>query len=220
LSKKREQREAKKGKGGSTIKRAANERRTWEPPSLNLPTNTPLFFLKDAEPKRIDVLNYRVGNGNPKADKDSYYYERRFWIHKGFGADGRQSFVCTARTFGKKCAGCDYVSKLQRDPDADPDLVKKLLPKERQILNIIDRKDVDKGVQIWETSYHGFGKLLELKIQNQDDDDNYQDFADWEGGLTLKCDIEDDKVFGKSVVGIEFKQRKDYDLEEIEDKVY
>jgi len=220
LTKARDKREARKGKGGSNVKRAATERRTWEPPSLILPPNASVFYLKDAEPKRLDILNYCVGKGNPKADEGQYYYERRFWIHKGYGPDGRQSFVCTSRTFGKKCAGCDYVSKLQRDPEADPDLIRKLLPKERQLLNVIDKKDADKGVQIWETSYHSIGKLLEMKIQNQDDEDNYQDFADWEGGLTIKCDIEDDKVFGRSVAGIEFKQRADYDAEDIESKVY
>ncbi len=222
MAKKRDKREERKarGKGGSNAKRAASERRTWEPPSLVLPSNAPLFYLKDADPKRLDVLNYQVGKGNPKADEGEYYYERRFWIHKGFGPDGRQSFVCTARTFGKKCAGCDYVTRLQRDPDADPEMIKRLLPKERQILNVVDRKEPEKGVQIWETSYHGFGKLLELKIQNQDEEDNYQDFADWEGGQTLKCDIQDDKTFGRSVVGIEFKARKDYEPDEIEGKVF
>ena len=222
MSKKRDKREnrQKRGSGGSNVKRAATERRAFEPSSLSLPANTMLWYLKDAEPKRVDILNYCVGKGNPKADEGSYYYERRYWIHKGFGADGKQSFVCTSRTFGKKCAGCDYTAKLGRDPDADADFIKKLLPKERQIMNIIDRKDVKAGVQIWEVSWYNFGKLLELKIQNEDEEDNYHDFADWEGGLSLKCDIEDDKTYGRSVAGIEFKTRKDYDPDEIEKKVH
>ncbi|GAI40862.1 unnamed protein product, partial [marine sediment metagenome] len=104
--------------------------------------------------------------------------------------------------------------------DADEDLIKDLAPKERQLFNVIDTKDRKSGVQIWEISYHLFGKPLDRAIKNSDEDDNYEKFAELNDGFSLKLGLEEGHA-GKAswfeVVSINFKTRKeDYDEDILE----
>ena len=200
-------------------RRAETHKGDFTPTAFKLPEGIQQFSLSDEKTRRIDIIPYEVGEGNPYADAGALHYERTYWRHRDIGTDGN-NYVCNKKTSGEKCPICDFRAKLAKDPDADEDLIKSLAPKERQLFNVIDTKDRKKGVQVWEISFHLFGKRLDAEINNQDDEDDYEGFSELEGGKTLKIAAEE-KSLGRSnfyeVTSINFKDRKeDYDEDILE----
>ncbi len=192
-------------------KRAQEHKTGFDRTSLTIPEGVEMFKLDTDKPRRIDIMPFVAGAGNPWADEGQEHYERSFFVHKGIGVNG-DSFICLAKTFNKRCPICDYQAKLKRDKDADPDLIKSLYPSERQLFNVIDTADREKGIQLWDVSHFLFGKLLDAKIKDQDEDDNYDMFMELEDGLTLKLGVSEETWPGGKyfkVSGIEFKTRKD-----------
>lgn len=211
----------KRNTAESARHRAEGHKVGFEQTVLDIHEETSMFRLKSTKPVRIDIIPYEVGAGNPWADEGTLHYERTFFVHRGIGAD-RNSYVCPRKTADKKCFICDYRAKLMKDPEADEDLVLDLAPKERQLFNIVDISDRDKGVQIWDMSFHLFGKALDAEIRNADEEDEYANFAEIDGGSTLKLGISESSFAGFtffSVESIGFKSRKkEYDdsiLEEV-----
>ena len=189
--------------------------------SLNVAEDVKFFNLDKAGTRRVDVLPYRVGEGNPFADAGELHYERTYWAHRGVGAN-QDTYVCPAKTADKRCPICEHLAKLQRDPDADEELIKSLLPKERQLWNVIDVEDRDEGVQLWDISFHLFGKLLDDEIRNVDEDEEFENFFHLEDGSMLKLGVKEKKFAGvafREVTTIGFKTRKGkgYDEEVLDD---
>jgi hypothetical protein len=182
---------------------------------LILPEGVNMFRLKSAGTKRIDIMPYKVGKGNPYAEEGQLYFERTFHAYRGIGAEN-QSYVAPSKTPDengrmRKDPIAEYRAKLMKDPNADEDLIKDLAPKERQLFNVIDLDDKDKGVQIWEVSYYLFGKMLDAAIRNADEDEDYEHFFDLEHGFTLKLGIEEKSFGGRSFFAVEsitFKPRR------------
>jgi hypothetical protein len=204
------------GSAAANAKKRAREFSAFDNPTLELPKGVTTWYIEDAKPKRIDILAYKVGKGNPAADIGTYHYERTYYTHSGFGVEGKGRMVCLNKTYGEKCAGCEFVEQLKTDSDCNmtAEEIKKFEPKIRQIFNVRDVSSPNarkKGIQIWEFSFHKFGRQLDGMINDEDDDDNYHTFSDWIGGKTLKLGIEENKTYGRSVDRIEFKERKDYD---------
>jgi hypothetical protein len=223
MSKRRKKEKRKKRSTLENVQRRMETHKTgFAPTAFELPENTSLFVLKDEKSVRLDIIPYEVGEGNPYADPGTLHYERTFYVHRGIGAD-QNSYVCPAKTCGERCYICEYRAKLSKDPDADEKLIKDLFPKQRQLFNVIDTKERDKGVQLLEISYHLFGKVLDREIQNADEDDDYRSFAELEGGKTLKLGVEEQHAEGNSwlsVVSINFRERKDdYDEDILEEAV-
>jgi hypothetical protein len=123
----------------------------------------------------------------------------------------------------KPCPICEHRARLAKDPEADENLVRDLGPKERQLWNVIDLDNPDKGVQLWDISFHLFGKLLDDRIKNADEDDDFDFFYEpksEDGGRTLRLGVSENNFAGRSyyeVTSIDFKPRKkDYDDEVLE----
>lgn len=213
-SKKSKERKKKRSTATAAKRRAETHKTGFDNTAFEMPDDKKQFALKSDKAVRLDIIPYEVGEGNPFADKGELHYERTFWVHRGIGVDGT-SYVCLSKTCGEPCPICEFRAKLMKDPDADEDLIKDLSPKERQLFNVINTKEKNKGVQIWEISFHLFGKRLDTEIKNSDDDDNYENFAELEGGFTLKCGIDEKSFGGQSfyeVSSIGFKPRnEDYD---------
>lgn len=207
-----------KKKKRSTAERAKNRAEThktgFENTAFELPEDNKRFELKSDKAVRLDIIPYEVGKGNPYADEGELHYERTYFVHRSIGVD-QTSYVCLSKTCGEACPICEFRAKLMKDPDADEDMIKDLAPKERQLFNVINTKEKSKGVQVWDMSFHLFGKKLDYEIKNSDEDDGYESFAELEGGFTLKCGIEESSFSGRSffeVVSINFKPRfDDYD---------
>ena len=111
--------------------------------AIRFPSTVTTFDVKKEGAYSLDILPYTVKygkatkGGNPYKGKGEMAFERTYWSHKGIGPQGaKRSVLCTARTFGEKCAVCDHIAILNRDPEPDKDTekaIKDLLPKERQL---------------------------------------------------------------------------------------
>lgn len=218
-SKNKKKNRNKRSTAATAKKRADTHKSGFENTAFEMPDDKTQFSLKSDKAVRLDIIPYEVGDGNPWADKGQLHYERTFWVHRSVGVDGT-SYVCLNKTQGDPCPICEHRAKLRMDPDSDDDLIKDLKPKERQLFNVINTKERNKGVQIWEISHHLFGKRLDKEIQNSDEDDGYEKFAELDVGFTLKCAV-DAKSFGSNsfyeVTSINFKPRdEDYDEDILE----
>ena len=184
---------------------------------LRLPDGVNLFTPKEAGSYRLDFIPYIAGKGNKQCDEGMAWWERTFFVHRGIGAES-QSFCCLKKNWNKKCPICEEIEVLSRKKSSDDDeeeqikqQIADLAAKERQLFNVIDTANRDKGIQIWEVSYHLFGKHLKNKLDNADEDDRYEFFADLEEGFTLKIGAvkEVKKYTFINFSDIEFKQRSE-----------
>lgn len=195
-------------------KRAAEHSSGFDRTSLNVPEGVNVLSIKSEGTKRVDIIPF-ISNGNKYCDEGSEYSETTYFTHRKIGVN-EDTFVCpraTAEYRGDKptrCPICDYVQKLRKE-EGDEKLIKDLIPKQRQLFNVIDLSNKDKGIQIWDISYHLFGKQLDARLKNQDEDDRYDEFSELEGGKTLKLGIEEKNQGGYKffeVETIDFKPRK------------
>jgi len=181
--------------------------------SIRLPEGVSFFSVKQAGPMKLDIIPYSVpsGAGNPWKEDGKVHFERTFWAHRGIGPNN-DSYICPAKTANKPCPICEARAVLAADPDSDENTVKALLPKERQLWNIYDHAEPEKGVQVWDVSFHLFGKQLDARINNADEDDDYEFFSDLEDGSTLRVGFAED-FFNKTkfftTESIDFKSRKE-----------
>lgn len=177
---------------------------------FTIPDNAELFSIEKPGNKRIIIIPFPAGKDNPHADEGELYYERTYWRHAGIGPDNGL-YICSAKTWKKRCYVDEYITRHDNDPDIDHKTLTQIKPKERQLFNVLDMDEKEKGVQIWEISYHNFGKLLDSRIRNRDEDDNYHLFADPEEGSIIRLTIEKDSLGGREfskVTAIDFKPFK------------
>ena len=203
----------------SARNRAENHKSGFQSSALATDGDVTFFKVTKEEVRRMDFIPYLVkGEANPEWPKGSLAYERTYYVHKNVGA-GKETFVCAAKTAGKRCFICEHRTELAKDPDQDEKLIKSFLPKERQLFNVIDVEDRESGVQLWDYSYHLFGKKLDTEVKNSDDDEEYEFFSDLENGLTLRVSFEEDSFGGGrpfyTAASIGFKKRDKNYTEEI-----
>ena len=171
--------------------------------------------------KRMDIMPYIAGKGNPNCDAGDMYFERTFFVHKvDLGDNNNITFVCPNKSAGLPCPACEYANKLRKDPHSTKEEIANWTAKERQLFNVIDLADPEK-IKIYDVSYHMFGKLLEARISGQDDDEDFDTFAELEGGKTLRVQFEE-KKFGAGryheAISIDFKPREeDYEDAKVEE---
>ena len=175
------------------------------------------FFKPEKGTMKLDILPYEVtAENHPVVAAGDRWYQRTIFTHNGIGAE-EKSYLCL-KTIGKKCPICEVRAKMVKSPDGDEDIIKSLTPKEREVFNVIDLNDEKAGVQLWEYSYHLFGKLLETELREGDDD--LAGFADLVDGKTLKVRFKE-KQMGKNKFleadRIDFLDRDDYDEDILED---
>jgi len=221
-AKKQKKRKERRSTVEATRKRMDTHSSGFENTVLNIPEGAELFKLKSTKPVRIDILPYEVGSGNKYADEGMLYFERTYYVHRNIGAENGW-YVCPKKTAGKRCPICEFIAKHWDDEDFEQDNLKNMTASQRQLFNVVDVKDPDRKVQIWDISHHFFGKLLDAKIRNADEDDAYETFADYDEGMTLKLGIEENHYGGRTsyfVNDIEFKIRKNQYEEDILEKVY
>jgi len=137
----------------------------------------------------IDIVPFTAKNGNPFADDGELYYERTYWTYRRVGPD-EKDYVCSSKTFGESDYIQEYRQKESRNPNADPDYLKSLEPKERQLFFVYERSHPEKGLQLLEMSYHTFGKLLDSRIKNSPEERGWDlfYFPDDEG-FTLEITV-------------------------------
>ena len=170
-------------------------------------------FLKTQKGKMtIDVLPYEVTvNNHPQVKAGDLWYSRRFWIHRNVGPE-EKSVLCLQKTFGSPCPICEELARMKKDPDANEEAVKSLLPKEREIFNVINLDHGKGEIQILEMSPYCFGQMLEQEIDAQmESDPEVAGFADLEGGRSLVIRFTEESGGGYTFLNaarIDFVERK------------
>ena len=188
--------------------------------SVNLPEDVKRFTPKKGTYK-LDVIPYTVSaKRHPDGVTAGEQWCRRpFLIHYGIGVDNKPQ-ICP-RTIGKPCPICEYYEREKKRPGADEEAIKEIRAKARELYNVIDLDNEDDGVQVFEMSYHLFGKLLEGEI-NEADDDEIAGFAELKGGKTLKVRFSE-ATMGKNkfleATRIDFLDRDDYKKSILDDVV-
>jgi hypothetical protein len=210
MSKRKKERRQKRSVAGATARRREHAEKGYSE-MFALPKGTEMYNVESTGIKRIDIIPYVVGKGNPNADEGDLYWERTFFAHRNVGVNN-EMVVCPARTAKKKCPICEYQAKLQRDPEADEETVKALSPSKRMLLNVRNmKKDPDK-VKVWHISHWYFGKAIDeaLAAAYEDHEDNMDNFCDPEGGHYLKCVAEAGyEGQGYNIARVDFIPRKE-----------
>lgn len=197
----------------SARKRADAQGSGFEQTYLKLPEGVQLFKPKTGT-MSIDILPYVAGKGNPWADQGVIHYERTYFRHDRIGANG-DSYVCPLKTAKQRCPICEHRARLMKNNDGDEESeeeIKALAPRQRQLFNVIDLKAPDKGIQIWEFSYHSFGKVLDARIRSADEEDDWDIFFREEGGFYLRVGFGEESFGGfnfNKAESIDFKPRKE-----------
>lgn len=202
---------AKRHSYADAKKRADTHQGGFESTSIRIPEGVKLFKVKREGIHRLDIIPYIVGKGNPFAEEGTLYYERTYYSHRGIGTN-EDSYICLNKTFGEPCPICEFRNKLRKQDDADEDQVKDLAPRERQLFHVIDLAEPDKGVQLWDVSFHLFGKLLDAELRNADEGEDYHMFYHLDKGLTLKVGFAEKSFGGNSFYAAEtigFKPRRE-----------
>ena len=176
----------------------------------NLPSDVNFFQIK----KRVsmDIIPYVVSvDDHPEGvSKGDYWYQRTVWVHYAVGAE-EKSYICL-KTVKKRCPICEHRAELMKQDKPDEELLKALKPREREIFNVYDQEDPDKGVQLWDVSYHLFGKHLEEEIREGKPE--YAGFSEPEGGFMLKVRATEENMGGNKFMEasrIDFEEREPLD---------
>jgi hypothetical protein len=218
---------AQKAKKASARKWAEDQNK-FEPTCIKLPEGK--AFAKLEGDRRgfcdMDILDYEVGWGNPRADEGMLHFEREYWQHRIPGLDGKsRPYICPLRTFEKiakengfriRCASCEKMNST-----ANQELAASLKPQLRHIFNIVKLGQKEKTVEILDQP-HGsnkhpfFGQLLQNKMLAAEEYENFSTHTKGEGGKTLHVQVIEDSFEGgnkfQKPVNIEMIPRKeDYD---------
>lgn len=189
----------------------------FESSMFNVPDGLGFWKIKEGL-NEIDIVPYKVtmGNrhgkgvkgGNPHAETGWLYYERTFFAYSEIGVDPKK-YICPSKTFEERDPIQDYIAKESRNPSANPDVLKALKAKERQIWLIWDHDDESKGIQLWDFSFYFFGKLLDSRIKNSRETDGWDMFYYPDKlGMTLRVTAEKHPTYGIQAVAIDFMPRK------------
>lgn len=192
--------------------------------AIKIPEGANIIVIKKEGVRRWHVIPFTTKKDNPFCDAGLLYFERTYWCHPRIGSN-EDTYVCPKKVLGLPCPVCEDRAKRAKDPSEDEDTLKALKPKERQLWNILDDDEKDKGVQIFDFSMHLFGKFLDGKINNADADDKemYKLFADPEDGLLIRVGFTEEKGGGYTFYkgsDIEFKGRKTVIDEDILKQAY
>jgi hypothetical protein len=174
----------------------------------------------------FSIIPYEVSIENhPFQVPGELWHECTYWRHTVGEGQDRKSFVClasTAQSTEKRCPICEYRAALIKSGN-DPDLADQLKPKQRQLFNVLDHDDEDKGVQMFEMSPHMFGFMLddEEVVQSERNFDG-KFYADVQDGLSIIARFDQGSFAGSKfpeIARIDFEERDDLPDELIDEAV-
>jgi hypothetical protein len=189
--------------------------------ALRIPADVKVWQPK-AGSYTIDIVPYDAKpKRNDYAQSGGLYYERTYYIHKNIGPNS-EPVVCPAKTCKTPCPICEHRARVMKDTSLDrrqqKDQLKALKAKERQIWLIFDHKEEEAGVQLWELSNYAFGKLLDKRREDADDEDVFiKEFDDPEAGAVLRVSFSEETIANEDGKGgspflkaysIDFRARK------------
>lgn len=181
---------------------------------------------KEKESARLDIIPYIVTDKNlGYAEPGDLWYEKTYFAHYKIGG-GERNCICPT-TIGKKCPICEFAANLKRQPKTpeNEEIIKDLRPKRRQLFNLINLAEPDKGVQIHENALFNFGEVLENELREAEGQNpEFGNFLNLKDGFTLKVRWDEEQQKGGRVYlkagRIDFIERKrDYPESILKDSV-
>jgi len=161
---------------------------TYGPTHIPVPEGYPLLTITEAKPTVFDFLPYVTEQETEFVKKGVYFANRTYFIHKGVGPKNRK-YCCPLSNWNRSCPICETRATYRRKPKQtkkDEDIIKALSPKSQQLWMLIDLKDPDAGVQIWDYSFFLFGEQLHEELNNAAPDERLDDFWRPDGGMSLR----------------------------------
>jgi hypothetical protein len=171
--------------------------------------NTPMWKCSEDE-HFINIIPFIAGKNNPNTKPGQFAYSLDIFVHRKVGIN-EDSYICLARSYGKKCPICDEQAELRKQDDYDEKYVKSLNPTRRVIYNIecLDSdKEVKKGIQLFEVSHYLFEKEL-AEIAKKPRGGGFILFSDPDEGKTVFF-----RKSGNGPTNTEYKAFKFEDREE------
>jgi hypothetical protein len=161
---------------------------------LKIPKDMEIYQLKTGKAK-LDVIPFVAGKGNPNADPGLLWWERTIFVHKNVGPNG-STYICPARTANKPCPICEDRARIMKgDPDEeDMKQAKGLNAKEVQIIQLRDRNNKEKGIQLLPLSFYRFGEAILDGAAAGEEGDGWGDFWHPSGGHTLRVHWAEDSM--------------------------
>lgn len=143
---------------------------------LKIPQGVSLYKLKPGK-ALLDVIPFVTGKNNPMADEGMLWWERTFHVHRNVGPN-QSTYVCPALTANKPCPICEEKARIMKNDPSDEEFkaAKELNPKMWQLVQLRDRNDTDKGIQILALSYYRFGEEVKNSIDAGDEEENLESF--------------------------------------------
>lgn len=169
------------------------------------------FFKPEKDVYMLDVIGYVITDPNHPEGIDPGYiwHSRRYFRHGNIGAE-ENSYVCLAKTFGKRCPICDYAKLGKNNGTLDKKQLDELRAKERGLFCVIDRDDKEEKIQLWDVSHHHFGKMLAAELPDVDDPQAAK-FYEPDSGYSLRVRFAKESFNGRDFwkpERIDFKTRK------------
>ena len=190
LEKSRSRRKLQSNKLEERIKKSQEQSQGKSKSILRKDKDIPTWRPKDGA-HIIDVIPYTAGKLDPTVDAGDPTYTYEYWAHVRVGPnDG--IYLCPTEMFNKPCPICEHRQKLR---EADDEAWKGLFPKRRNLYNIIcyDRGEENKGVQVWDVSYHYFEKYvlaISRKPSRKGKRERTVNFVDVDNGKSINFTIE------------------------------
>lgn len=206
-------------KRSSTAKRWSQQHDSgYSTTKFKLPEGLGFWQVKE-DVVHIEIIPFVAGKGNPYAKPGELHFERTYWEYKNIGADPK-SYVAPGKTFGAKDYIAEYAQEVARqstrneeEENKQKELLKSLRPKERQLFLIYDHAQQSKGLQLWDLSFHLFGKRLVSRLEKADERYGYEEFYyPDEYGYTLRLEFDEKSLNGNKFFecsNIEFVERSE-----------
>ena len=174
---------------------------------LKMPEGLKLFIPEKGHTYKLVFLPWKAGKLNPSGKPGSWVTNRYIPVHRGIGPS-EETYICSARAFGKPCAVCEQFALL-RSQGVDWEQLKDFKFKDRELFLVHDT-EIPKSLYVWDESIHLFGDAFRGKIRKKV---AWMAFADFEQGCIVEVEAREKKMGKGSCVdctlGIEIEPRSE-----------
>ena len=164
-----------------------------------------LKFFKPKEGKnRINIIPYvvktkndpLVSSGDAEIGDQSYMLD--LWIHKNVGST-QAEVICPKSNYNKPCPICKQAQEFKDAGKKDE--ASALWPKRQCYYNVLDMKNPDDGIQVFNISHFLFEKELIEEARAASDDGDIVDFVDIDDGKMIEFRAaEEEMIIGSKKV--------------------
>jgi hypothetical protein len=182
------------------------------------------FFKPDLEGRnKFNILPYQIKSKNHpevvagRAKVGDWDYVMDMWIHRSIGPN-KVDFLCTKKTYGKRCACCEEVERLYNDKRTDE--AKSLKATRRVVYNVqpIEKGGPSDTVQVFNVSHYLFAKELMEEANSCANGKGVIPFADPDQGKIVSFRAAEEKTGTNTRTEFKSFQFLDRD-EEISDEI-